>query len=59
MIVELTNNNIEMSARFEVERINKSRYGGALYFRFYYGNNRWSREYKEPTYTYRIIEEGQ
>ena len=57
MIVELTNHWIEMSAQYEVERIDESRYGGTLYFRFYYGKNKWSREYNEPTYTYRIIED--
>lgn len=57
VIVELTNRSIEMSAQYEVERIEESRYGGTLYFRFYYGNSKWSREYKEPTYTYRIIDD--
>ena len=58
MIVELTNHSIEMSTQYEVERIDESRYGGTQYFQFYYGNNKWSREYKEPTYTYRIIADG-
>lgn len=58
MIVELTDHNIEMSAQYEVERIDASWYRGVLYFRFYYGKNKWSKEYKEPTYTYRIIAEG-
>ena len=58
MIVELTNHWVEMSAQYEVERIDERRYGGYLYFRFYYGKNKWSREYKEPTYTYRIIDDG-
>ena len=57
MIVELTNHWIEMSAQYEVERIDESRYGGTLYFRFYYGKNKWSREYNEPTYTYIVIDD--
>lgn len=57
MIVELTNNNVEMSALYEVERIDENRYGGILHFQFYYGNRRWSREYREPTYTYRVIDD--
>jgi hypothetical protein len=57
MIVELTNHNIEMSTQYEVERIDENRYGGILYFQFYYGNRRWSKEYREPTYTYRVIDD--
>ncbi len=55
MIVELTNHSIEMSAKYEVERIDESRYGGTLYFRFYFGNGKWSKEYTTPAYTYIIV----
>ena len=57
MIVELTNHMIEMSAQYEVEKIDERWYSATRYFMFYYGNNKWSKEYKEPTYTYRIIED--
>lgn len=56
MIVELTNNFSEMSAEYEIERIDENSYGGYLYFRFYFGKGKWSKEYKEPNFTYRIIE---
>jgi hypothetical protein len=55
MIVELTNHYIEMSAQYEIERIEENRYGSVQYFRFYFGRGRWSREYSEPTYTYIVI----
>jgi len=56
MVVELINHFIEMSAIYNVEQIEENRYGGKLYFRFDYGNRKWSKEYKEPLYTYRIVE---
>lgn len=55
MIVELTNNYVEMSATYEVENIEENRYGNDLYFRFYFTNNKWSKEYKTPNYSYRIL----
>ena len=55
MIVELTNHFSEMSAQYEVERIDENRYGGEWYFRFYFGKGKWSKEYSSPTYSYRII----
>ena len=55
MIVELTNHTVEMNAMYEVEKIEESRYGSKLYFRFYFGCGKWSKEYSEPTYTYRVI----
>lgn len=57
MIVELTNHNIEMSATYDVERIDESKYGSYAEFRFYFGGGKYSREYKEPTYTYRVLDE--
>lgn len=55
MTVELTNHFVEMSAQYEVEKIIENRYGGYSYFQFYFGNGKWSKEYREPTYTYRIL----
>ncbi len=55
MTVELINHMEEMSAIYEVEEIEESRYGSKLYFRFYFGYGKWSKEYSEPTYTYRVI----
>ena len=56
MIVELTNHYIEASATYEVEKIISNAYSGAEYSRFYFGNGKYSKEYKTPTYTYRIVE---
>jgi hypothetical protein len=56
MIVELTNHNIEMSATYDVERIDESKYGSYAEFRFYFGCGKYSLTYKEPTYSYRILE---
>lgn len=56
MTVELTNHNIEMSATYDVERIDESKYGLYTEFRFYFGGGQYSRIYKEPTYSYRILE---
>lgn len=56
MIVELTNHNIEMSATYDVESIDESKYGSYTEFRFYFGGGKYSRIYKEPTYTYRVLE---
>lgn len=56
MIVELTNHFSEMSAQYEVERIDENRWGGEWYFRFYFGNGKWSKEYKKPKYTYCVME---
>lgn len=55
MTVELTNNVIEMVQTYTVERVDESRYGGTVYFRFYFGKGKWSKEYREPTYTYTIL----
>ena len=55
MTVELTNHIIEMSACYEVEKIEEERYGSVLYFRFYFGNGKWSKEYTTPTYTYIVV----
>ena len=57
MTVELTNHSIEMSATYDVERVDESRYGSYAEFRFYFGGGKYSRTYKEPTYTYRVLEE--
>ena len=56
MTVELTNNYIEASAVYEVEKIISNTYGGIEYFQFYFGGEKYSKEYHTPTYTYRIIE---
>lgn len=55
MTVELTNHYVEMSAAYEVEKVISERYGSKEYFKFYYGNGKYSREYSTPGYTYRII----
>ena len=55
MLVELTNHLIEMSKRYEVERIEESKYGCYAEFSFYFGNGKWSKTYNEPTYSYNII----
>ena len=46
MIVELTNHYIEASATYEVEKIISNTYSGVEYFRFYFGNGKYSKEYK-------------
>ena len=56
MTVELTNNYIEASAVYEVEKIIRNTYGSIEYFKFYFGSGKYSKEYHTPTYTYRIIE---
>ena len=56
MTVELTNHYSEMSAQYRIERIDEYSYGGILYFRFYFGNGKYSKEYKQPTFTYLVIE---
>lgn len=55
MTVELTNHYVEMTQTYDVQKVEENRYGGRLYFRFYFGNGKWSKEYQEPTYTYRIL----
>ena len=55
MTIELTNHFIEMSQVYEVNKIDENKYNGKSYFRFYFGNGKWSKEYSEPTYTYRIL----
>ena len=55
VIIELTNHFVEMTQTYDIERVDESKYGGKLYFRFYFGNGKWSKEYSEPTYTYRIL----
>ena len=57
MIVELTNNYVEMSATYKIEKIISNRYGSKEYFVFYFGNGKYSREYSTPGYTYRIVNE--
>lgn len=52
MIVELTNHWSEMSGQFEIEGVEEHK----DYFRFYFSNGKWSKEYKIPIYTYRIIQ---
>ena len=56
MTIELTNNYIEASAVYEVEKIISNTYGGIEYFKFYFGRGKYSKEYHTPTYTYRIID---
>ena len=55
MKVELTNNYVEMSATYNIEKIISNRYGSKEYFTFYFGGGKYSREYSTPGYTYRII----
>lgn len=57
MIVELTNHMVEMSGKYDVKEIIENTYGNRKYFTFKYTRGGYSREYKEPTYTYRIVEE--
>lgn len=57
MTVELTNHIIEMSQIYNVEKVEENRYGSKLYFRFYFGHGKWSKEYSEPTYTYRELKQ--
>lgn len=57
MTVELTNNVIEMSQTYyDVEKVESRQYGCIEVFRFYFGRGKWSKEYRTPTYTYRVIE---
>lgn len=57
MTVELTNNVIEMSQTYyDVEKVESRQYGDTEFFRFYFGRGKWSKEYRTPTYTYRVIE---
>jgi hypothetical protein len=55
VIIELTNHYVEMSAEFEVERVEEKTYGGVTYFMFYFGRGKWSKEYSTPTYSYRVL----
>lgn len=55
MIVELTNHFVEMSATYEVKSVESETYGGVTYFRFNFGNGRYSKEYRTPTYTFTIL----
>lgn len=55
MIVELTNRSIEMSATYEVESIETNKYGAITYFRFYFGNGMYSKEFSTPTYSYNVL----
>jgi len=55
MTVELTNRYIEASAIYEIEKIISNTYSGVEYFKFYFGNGKYSKEYHTPTYTYRVI----
>lgn len=55
MTVELTNHFAEMSVTYEVERIKEETYGRITYFKFYFGDGKWSREYSTPKYSYRVI----
>ena len=55
MTVELTNNYIEASAVYEVETIISNTYGSIEYFKFYFGNGKYSKEYNTSTYEYRVI----
>ena len=55
MTVELTNNYVEMSAMYEVEKIISKKYGSKEYFTFYFGGGKYSREYSTPGYTYSIL----
>lgn len=52
MIVELTNHWVEMSGQYEIEGVEDHN----DYFRFYFGNGKWSREYNTSMYSYRIIQ---
>lgn len=53
--IELTNHYVEGIVTCCVERIEENTYGSKKYFRFYYGNGKWSKEFSEPTYTYRVL----
>ena len=55
MTVELTNNYVEMSAMYEVEKIISEKYGSKEYFTFYFGGGKYSREYSTPGYSYEIL----
>lgn len=56
MIIELTNHYIEASVVYKVEKIISNTYGGVEYFQFYFGSGKYSKGYRTPTYTYRVIE---
>ena len=51
----MVNHTIEMSARYEVEKVIENKYGSKTYFKFYFGKGKYSKEYSTPTYTYRVI----
>ena len=55
MTVELTNHVVEMSGTYEVEKIEEETYGRITYFRFYFGEGKWSREYSTPKYSYMVL----
>ena len=58
MTIELTNHYIEASSvLYEVEKIISNTYGSIEYFKFYFGGGKYSKEYRTPTYEYRIVEE--
>ncbi len=56
MTVELIDRNVEMSAIYEVEEIKTETYNGYRIFQFYFGKGKWSKEYREPRYTFSIVE---
>ena len=55
MTVELTNHFVEMSKRYEVKKVEEKTYGGRTYFRFYFSEGKWSREYSTPKYSYTVL----
>lgn len=56
MRVELTNNLIESAEIFEVKLIISETYHGREYFKFDFGNGKYSKEYSKPNYTYRVLD---
>ena len=52
MTIELINRLAEKSAIYEVEQVISETYGGKKYFRLYFGNGKYSKEYSEPNYEY-------
>lgn len=57
MTVELTNHLVEMSAIYDVEKVISNTYGNVTYFKFYFGKNMYSQEYRTPRYSYRVIKD--
>ena len=56
-LVELTDNNIEATATYRVQRVIEERFAYRKYFTFVLEDGSLSREYSMPRYTYRTLEE--